>query len=202
MCGRIAQNRARETLATLYPGLLFADDTADLPSGPELGPGQRIAVVHGSTARPVVAATRWGLTPAWAPPHRPLLHARAESATAKPTFRHAARTGRAIVPCEGWTEWRTRGGPRARFWARRAGANAPAHVAALTWGDPTSMTARCVLVTAAAAPSMAVIHHRQPLCLEGDEIGAWLDPTTALADIEAILAAGAKREPGLTLAHA
>ena len=64
------------------------------------------------------------------------------------------------------------------------------------------MTAKCVLVTAAAAPSMAVIHHRQPLCLEGDEIDAWLDPTTALADIEAILAAGSKREPGLTLARA
>ena len=103
MCGRIAQNRAREALATLYPGLLFADEAA-LPEGDELGPHQCIGVVHGSTARPGLAATRWGLTPAWAPPHRPLLHTRAESATAKPTFRDAARTGRAIVPCEGWTE--------------------------------------------------------------------------------------------------
>ena len=64
------------------------------------------------------------------------------------------------------------------------------------------MTAKCVVVTTAAAPSMAVIRHRQPLCLEGDEIAAWLDPTTGLADIEAILAAGSKREPGLTLARA
>ena len=77
--------------------------------------------------------------------------------------------------------------------------NAPAHVAALTWGSPAAVTARCVLVTTASAPSMAVIHHRQPLCLEGDEIAAWLDPTTALADIEAILAEGSKREPRLTL---
>ena len=39
MCGRISQNRAREALAPLYPGLLFTEDTADLPGGPELGPG-------------------------------------------------------------------------------------------------------------------------------------------------------------------
>ena len=38
---------------------------------------------------------------------------------------------------------------------------------------------------------MAVIHHRQPLCLEADEIAARLDPTTPLGDIEAILATGA-----------
>ena len=31
------------------------------------------------------------------------------------------------------------------------------------------------------------------------EIAAWRDPITAVADIEAILAAGSKREPGLTL---
>ena len=49
---------------------------------------------------------------------------------------------------------------------------------------------------------MAVIHHRQPLCLVTDEIDAWLDPTTAIREVEASLAAGSKREPGLTLERA
>ena len=59
-----------------------------------------------------------------------------------------------------------------------------------------------VCVTAAAAPSMAIVHHRQPLCLEDDEVNAWLDPATPLADIEAILATGGAREPGVTLVRA
>ena len=198
MCGRISQHRGREALASIYREAPFADDSV-LLEGDELGPGQRIAVVHGSTATPTLAATRWGLTTSWTRDGRTLLHARAESASVKPTFRDAARTHRAIVPCEGWTEWCTAGGPRDRYWARQHGANAPVHVAALTWATPTAITARCVLVTTAAAPSMATIHHRQPLCLEGEEIDARLDRTTALADIETILAASSKREPGLSL---
>ena len=75
-------------------------------------------------------------------------------------------------------------------------------IAALAWGGPSAITAKCVLVTAAAAPSMARVHHRQPLCLEDDEVNAWLDPATPLADIEAILAAGGAREPGITLVRA
>ena len=59
-----------------------------------------------------------------------------------------------------------------------------------------------MLVTAAAAPLMAIVHHRQPLCLEDDEVNAWLDPATPLTDIEAILATGGAREPGVTLVRA
>ena len=106
MCGRIAQGRSAQTLAPIYPGLLFADAAA-LPEGEELGPGQPIALVHGAGA-PTLAPTRWG----------------------------SSRRGRA------------------------------------------------------------------PLCLGDDEVIAWLDPATPLADIEAILAAGGAREPGVTLVRA
>ena len=198
MCGRISQRRGKEALASIYRGATIGTDTLLLESE-ELQPGQRVAVVHGSTPTPTLAATRWGLTTSWTRPGRPLLHARAESATAKPTFRAAARTHRAIVPCEGWTEWRTTGGPRDRYWARQNGANTPVHIAALTWATPSAITATCVLLTTASAPSMAAIHHRQTLCLQGDEIDAWLDNKTPLAEIEAILATGSKREPGLSL---
>ena len=200
MCGRIAQGRSAQALAPIYPGLLF-EGTGALPEGDELGPGQPIALVHGAGA-PTLAPTRWGLVTSWTRAGRPLLHARAESATSKPTFRDATRRRRAVAPCEGWTEWRTTGGPRHRYWARRPGANAPLSIAALTWGGPGAVTAKCVLVTAAAAASMAIVHHRQPLCLEDDEVSAWLDPATPLADIEAILAAGGAREPGVTLVRA
>ena len=73
--------------------------------------------------------------------------------------------------------------PRALGKGRKRGRIVRRRITALTWGNPAAITARCVLVTTASAPSMAVIHHRQPLCLEGDEIAAWLDPTTPLGDI-------------------
>ena len=92
--------------------------------------------------------------------------------------------------------------PRALGKGRKRGRIVRQRITALTWGNPAAITARCVVVTTATAHSMAVIHHPQPLCLEGDEIAACLDPTTALGDIEEILASGSKREPGLTLERA
>lgn len=81
-------------------------------------------MVHSTTAgAPTLAAARWALATSWTHPDGPLLHARAETATTKPTFRDAVCRRRAIVPCEGWTEWRTTGGPRERYWTRRTGAN-------------------------------------------------------------------------------
>ena len=54
--------------------------------GEELGPGQSIALVHGAAGTPTLATTRWGLVTSWTRAGRPLLHARAETATTKPTF--------------------------------------------------------------------------------------------------------------------
>ena len=56
-----------------------------------------------------------------------------------------------------------------------------------------------MLATASAAPSMAIVQHHQPLCLEDDEVNASLDPATPRADINAILAAESARESGVTL---
>ena len=200
MCRHIAQRRTPNVLAPLYPEGRF-NHIDVLPEGEELGPGQALATVHATASGPTFATTRWGLTISWARPNQPLLHARAETATTKPTFRDATRAHRAVILCEGWTKWCTTRGPRQRYWARRPGANAPVHIAALTWGAPGTVNATCVLVTAAASPSMTRIHHRPPLCLEDDELFAWLEPTTALGELEMILAAGTRREPRLTIEH-
>ena len=202
MCRNIAQSRSIETLAELYGPLDVAPDTK-LKHHEELAPGERLAFVHGHGTGRTLAATRWLYAGGWAGYSKPLRHARGETMTVKPTFRDAARNRRAIVPCEGWTERRTTPVPGpSSWWARRERANAPLHVAALSWGRPRAGRTCAVIVTAASAPSMAVIHHRQPLCLHDDEVDAWLDPSTPLAAILKIVEAAGAREPGAVLAPA
>src|SRR5262245_31041204 len=53
---------------------------------------------------------RWGLVPSWANDLKigyRLLNARSETAEKKPSFRHAFRNRRCLIPADGFFEWRT-----------------------------------------------------------------------------------------------
>jgi hypothetical protein len=58
-------------------------------------------------ARRVLTAARWGIVPPWAKSLQgpPLINARVETVTEKPTFRKAVLTRRAVVPADGYYEW-------------------------------------------------------------------------------------------------
>ena len=206
MCERIAQRRSAGALACAYPGLVLTDG-APLLESEEIAPGETLAVVHGNAAgAPRLIATRWGVSTPGTYRARPMTLARAESAATKREFRDATRYRRAIVPCEGWTQWRRRLDARVvpeRYLARSTRNERPLNLAALVWwGNPDFAGATGVIVTAAPAPSIGKALDRQPLCLEDHEVSAWLDPDRPFADIETILAAGGAREPGVTLVRA
>ena len=206
MCERIAQRRSAQALAGAYRGLVLTDG-APLLESEEIAPGETLAVVHGNAAgAPKLIATRWGVSTPGTYRARPMTLARAESAATKREFRDATRYRRAIVPCEGWTQWRRRIDARVvpeRYLARSTRGERALSLAALVWwGNPDFAGATGVIVTAAPAPSIGKVLDRQPLCLEDHEVSAWLDPDRAFADIEAILAASGAREPGVTVVRA
>lgn len=146
---------------------------------------------------------KWGLVPSWArTPERPIINARAETLTTKPSFRAAAARRRCLVPANGYFEWQspTSGRGPKQPWFLSAGEGDP--VIALAgisevWrvpgvpadeGDAWLLT--CAIVTRSAPDALGEIHDRTPVVVPRDMWDAWLDPrTTDPGSVEGLLRA-------------
>src|SRR3546814_3780024 len=115
-------------------------------------------------------------------PYTPLGRSRAESVADKPSFRAAFAERRCVVFADGFYEWR-QGGNRQPYLVRLADA-APFAFAAL-WeplagaGEGESspkLQGGCALITTEANATMAAVHHRMPVILPPEQVGAWRAP--------------------------
>lgn len=130
---------------------------------------------------------RWGLVPSWAKDlsiGARMINARVESVPEKPAFRKAFATRRALIPADGWYEWRrpaTGTGPKQAFYMVPRDGH-PLAFAGLYefWSDPKDPEAptltTCTIITAPSAGELAEIHDRMPLVLARDTWARWLDP--------------------------
>ena len=191
MCARIIQNVDVHALGRVYR---VQTDNSDpqIPirwNGP---PGDRYALCRTNGRKREIARMRWGLVPSRArtgdfAPH----NARAETAAVKPTFRNAWRRRRAVLPVNGWYEWRKQT-DRARVPFLIADAeDGILHLAALweRWDGPAGPLDGFTVLTTVPRDEVAVIHHRQPAVLESEaDIDDWLDPSTAEGRLTALAA--------------
>ncbi|UOW00661.1 SOS response-associated peptidase [Agrococcus sp. SCSIO52902] len=137
-------------------------------------------------------SARWGLVPAWADDvsvGQRAFNARSETAASKPMFRDAVRERRALVPADGWYEWRRAGDEKTPFYIN---GDAPIAFAGLYawWKQPdgTWLLSTSILTTASAG-QLAGIHERMPLVVSPELRDAWLDPTEdGEAALEAVVA--------------
>lgn len=143
---------------------------------------------------------RWGLIPAWwRKKGAPTLtfNARSEEAADKPMWRDALRSSRCLMPALGWYEWNE--GEQVRS-LTGALTNQPyyhyspnSEVIAFAglwsvWAPPQEAPVpTCALLSRAAAPAIAHIHHRMPVVVQPDDYKAWLDPDTSLDEVLAII---------------
>jgi putative SOS response-associated peptidase YedK len=182
MCGRYWITSPADVLISRFR---VRGEPAPLRPRWNAAPGQDLPVVRlsesgaGAGAR-VLEPMRWGLVPAWvADPSdagRPI-NARAETAQAKPSFRESFRHRRALVPADGFYEWRRRG-PESVPFAFRARSREPFAIAALwdEWHPPEGPPLRTfALLTTDASADVAPVHDRMPVILERDAEALWLD---------------------------
>ncbi|MCF7837827.1 MAG: SOS response-associated peptidase [Candidatus Marinimicrobia bacterium] len=135
-----------------------------------IGPGQACAAVRA----PAVGGLEW-LTwgwPAQRPGARPVINARAETITRISTFREALPDRRAVLPADGFYEWRDR---QAYYFQLPEGE--PFGLAAL-WTDGSTGPGppRCLVLTTAPNPIVAPIHDRMPVVLDRAGCARWLAP--------------------------
>lgn len=181
MCGRFVASTPVSTLASVFDAEL---GEVDLRPSWNVAPTSRIAGVRVAGAHRRVDTFVWGLMPSWrrsAGASSPLINARAESVTEKPSFRNLVPAHRCVVPMTGYYEWLTTKEAKRKipyFISRRDGA--PLGVAGL-WDAADAESGgypRACVITVAANPQLAEIHDRMPAVLEGDSIDAWLEGGT------------------------
>ncbi len=191
MCGRFVVAASGSELVGVLRVDLEGDDLPE-PSY-NVAPTDRVAIVLDSakTEPPTrrLEAARWGLVPSWAKDPSigaKAINARSEEVEAKPMFRQALLSRRAVIPASGYYEWKTEGEVKTPYFVHPAD-DAPLLFAGLYewWKDASKAeddASRWLLsftiLTRSAVGALGSIHDRMPLFIDADYADVWLDPTT------------------------
>ena len=146
------------------------------------------AVLVDGDGRRALTTLRWGLVPSWsrnAGGASRMINARVETVLDKPAFRTAVRQRRTLLPASGWFEWPARYGKQPVYIT----GDAPFAFAGIhdRWhGADGTLLRTCSILTTAATPATAPLHHRMPVLVAEDRWQAWL--TVPEGDVPALLA--------------
>jgi len=159
---------------------------ADVPATMvNVAPTETVPIVVATAAGRQLRYMRWWLTPSWSdgPSTRySMFNAKSETVAASRAFRNPFRRHRGIVPASSFIEWHTT--PQGKQpWLIKPGSGAFAFAAIWDhWERDGVVLESCALLTTAAVPGFARIHHRMPVMLGPEDFGAWLDPLAEIAD--------------------
>ncbi len=211
MCGRYASFREDQALADEFAVAVVADDVRLLPPSWNVAPtdGVRMVVERadretGEITRQLQVA-RWGLVPSWAKDPSVgsrMINARVETVADKSAFARPFATRRALIPADGYYEWRKPGpdrpGSRKQPYYLHLGDDAIVALGGLYefWrdktrsdDDPDRWLVSVTILTRPATEELAFIHDRQPVMLPRSAWDAWLDPAVDAEGARDLLAA-------------
>lgn len=132
----------------------------------DIHPSEQPWILYEEQGRIAASRMKWGFEN----PHTKglLINARAETVTERPAFRESVLHRRCIIPAKGFYEW-NKAGEKAEFYKKDA---SPLFMAGCwKWAEDTPVF---VILTTEANPSVASVHERMPLILEGEELRGWL----------------------------
>jgi putative SOS response-associated peptidase YedK len=114
MCGRYTLRVSPAELAEIFETLR----TIEWSPRYNIAPTQTVVAVRQSeNDGRELALLRWGLIPSWAKDMKigsSLINARADGVATKPSFRHAFKKKRCLIPADGFYEWQAVPGQKAK----------------------------------------------------------------------------------------
>lgn len=186
MCGRYTLRKGLSSVAEKLGDYAIETTAGNLPDeGPRfnIAPTQNNLVLRKSrSGHDLLKPThmRWGLVPSWSKTSStksPMINARSETVSEKPSFRAAFQRRRCLIPADGFYEWK-----------KRKGASIPFHfslendavflMAGIweTWvGEHNQSFDSYTILTTHANALMAKYHDRMPVILSGEKIRRWLE---------------------------
>lgn len=179
MCGRLDQSHsASEYFAAMqWPE---QDPVLASQAAPSYNatPGSRRPLMRFVDGRLVIDDWFWGYRAAWAAGKVPIaINARIEK-IANRYWSPLVKTGRAIVPADGWYEWTGEKGNK-QPWHIHLTTGEPLFMAAIAATGPCrehDCEAGFVIITADAEGGMVDVHDRRPVVLSAADAKLWLDP--------------------------
>jgi putative SOS response-associated peptidase YedK len=173
-----------------------------------IAPTQDVVAIRtdAATGSRTASVLRWGLIPSWSTGAKvgsgpPMINARSETLSEKPTFRSALKRRRCLIPADGFYEWQQSGGggrgKKEAYYIHRPD-GAPIAFAGL-WEKWTQRSAEpslspslqgransddtgaltiesCTIVTTSANDTLRELHDRMPVVLAPTDYAMWLDP--------------------------
>src|ERR1700683_2429305 len=199
MCGPMPLSSDPPRLARLLEAALDPDLVDGVSPHWNIGPTATIlGARESSEGHRVLRAYRWGLVPRTAKDvatAKGTFNARAETVATKQMFRHAFMRGRALIPADGFFEWKTVGKVKQPFSFHRAD-GLPMVFAGLAeyWrGEGAGAIHSATIITTESGSDMDGIHDRMPVILEQGAWDHWLDPDLIERDdLESMLHPGAE----------
>ncbi len=180
MCGRFTLTADPDQLRESFPWLEIPEGV--LAPRYNIAPSQPVAVIP-NDGKNRLDFFLWGLIPSWAKDPaigNRLINARAESADEKPAFRAALRRRRCLILADGFYEWKTLPGRKAKqpVYVCRID-NRPFAFAGLweIWNAADgSQILSCAILTTQPNDLLRPIHSRMPVILPEEAYATWLEP--------------------------
>lgn len=173
MCGRFAQSQPVIHYAkALDPG--WKPPPLDMKPVWNMAPGREVLVFHDNDAGHVASFFHWGFLPSWADPgaQKPI-NARVETAATKPYFRKAWKSGRCLIPADGWYEWKEGERGKQPYFIHRAD-DEPVLMAGLYEANPHANITSFTILTMESVGALRELHEREPLVLSAEAGKQWI----------------------------
>jgi putative SOS response-associated peptidase YedK len=121
------------------------------------------------------ALLQCGFLPTWADPkgQKPN-NARMETAASKPYFRKAWKTGRCLIPADGWYEWKVTDKVKQPYFIHRAD-DQPMLMAGLYETNLHAHITSFAILTTDADGDLREVHDRKPVVLSASAANQWIN---------------------------
>lgn len=176
MCGRFVTAIPYEEMKKIFN--LVECQTRSEPRY-NIAPSQQVAVVRNAGEHNILDSMRWGLIPSWAKDASIASHtinARCETVAVKPSFRHAIKYNRCIIPISGFYEWTHAGGKKIPHYIYLSDGS-PMGLAGIWehWKSPEGEELETFSILTTTANSLIQpLHDRMPVILQPSDYDLWL----------------------------